>query len=138
MSSPNSSNKKRCCDWFCKIFRKKSVNSNIDSIVGVNQNQIITDTNNIDRENNNSGYSPDNCRWVKKEIQARNTRQIMITNKSGYRGVSWHKRYNKWVAKINVNKKRIHLGYFEDKIEASKAYDKYVIDNNLEYTRNFT
>ena len=92
----------------------------------------------IDRENNNSGYSPDNCRWVKKEIQARNTRQIMITNKSGYRGVSWHKRYNKWVAKINVDKKRIYLGYFEDKIEAAKAYDKYVIDNNLEHTRNFT
>ena len=92
----------------------------------------------IDRENNNLGYSPDNCRWTTKEIQARNTRQIMITKTSGYRGVGWHKRYNKWVAKISVNKKRIHLGYFSDKVEAAKAYDKYIIDNNLEHTRNFS
>lgn len=92
----------------------------------------------IDRINNDLGYSPDNCRWATKKVQSRNTRRIMITNKSGHRGVCWNKRYNKWVARISVNKKRIHLGYFEDKIEAAKAYDKYIIENNLEHTRNFT
>lgn len=91
----------------------------------------------IDRIDNDNGYFPNNCRWTTKKVQSRNTRQIMITNTSGYRGVCWNKRYNKWVAKISVNKKRIHLGNFGDKIEAAKAYDKYIEDNNLEHTKNF-
>jgi hypothetical protein len=32
----------------------------------------------IDRENNNKGYSPDNCRWVIKKINSRNTRQVKL------------------------------------------------------------
>ena len=33
----------------------------------------------IDRENNNLGYSPENCRWVTKKINNRNTRQVKLT-----------------------------------------------------------
>ena len=92
----------------------------------------------IDRKDNDLGYSPDNCRWATKSTQTQNTTKIRCNNKSGYRGVSWHKSSNKWTSKINIDNKRINLGYFTDKIEAAKAYDKYVIDNNLEHTRNST
>lgn len=44
-------------------------------------------------------------------------------NKSGFKGVSWHKSCNKWVAKIEINDKSIYLGLFDDKIEAAKAYN---------------
>lgn len=91
----------------------------------------------IDRIDNNKGYSKDNCRWVNQNIQSRNTRKIRANNKSGYRGVSWYKNYNKWVALIRVNNKCINLGYFTDKLEAAKAYDNYIICNNLEHTKNF-
>ena len=36
-------------------------------------------------------------------------------NSSGFTGVYWNKGKNKWQAIIEVNKKRIHLGYFNEK-----------------------
>ena len=91
----------------------------------------------IDRINNDGNYEPSNCRWVKRTIQSRNTRKLISTNTSGYRGVGWHKSSNAWRAQITINHKNIHLGNFKDVIDAAKAYDQYVIDNNLEHTKNF-
>ena len=91
----------------------------------------------IDRIDNNLNYSKDNCRWVPKTIQARNTRKIISTNTSGFRGVCWHKRNKKFTVTIGINSKNVHLGSFDDPIDAAKAYDKYIIDNNFEHTKNF-
>lgn len=48
-------------------------------------------------------------------------------NTSGFKGVSWDKEKKKWAAYINFQRKKIHLGYFEDKIDASKSYDNAAI-----------
>jgi hypothetical protein len=90
----------------------------------------------IDRIDNNKGYEPFNCRWVTMKVQQRNKRVIMSTNTSGYRGVSWHKAVNKWIAQIGVDGKSVYLGLYADSIDAAMAYDNYVIDNNLEHTIN--
>ena len=62
----------------------------------------------------------------------------MKTNTSGYRGVSWHKKIKKFGAQITINNKIKHLGYFETAVDAAKVYDKYILDNILEHTRNFS
>jgi len=43
-------------------------------------------------------------------------------NKSGYKGVSWHKKLKKWAAQIGVKRKNIKLGYFDSAEEAANAY----------------
>lgn len=40
---------------------------------------------------------------------------------SPYRGVYWDK--GKWRARITIDGKHLHLGYFTDEVEAAKAYD---------------
>lgn len=42
-------------------------------------------------------------------------------NKSGYRGVSWHKPLRKWVVKVSHNGRNIHVGYFSTAEEANVA-----------------
>jgi len=56
---------------------------------------------------------------------------------SKYIGVSWSKPSNKWASYINNNKKRIHLGFFNDEEEASEYYQKalYNFNNGLEITK---
>ncbi len=44
--------------------------------------------------------------------------------RSGYKGVCFASDKGRWRASIVCNKKRIHLGYFRDKRQAARAYDK--------------
>lgn len=48
-------------------------------------------------------------------------------NTSGYKGVTWYKRYNKWLAQTLVDGKRKNLGYFNNKLDAAKAYNEAAI-----------
>ena len=91
----------------------------------------------LDRINVDENYEMENCRWADRNTQAQNTRKIMSTNTSGYRGVSWKKGAGKWIVQIQINNKSKHLGYFTNSEEAARAYDQYIIDNNLSHTKNF-
>lgn len=41
-----------------------------------------------------------------------------------FKGVTWDKSKNKWMAQIMIHKKHFYLGRYKDEIEAAKAYDK--------------
>lgn len=45
-------------------------------------------------------------------------------NTSGFIGVVWHKRDERWQAQIRLAGKNIFLGYFSDPIAAARARDK--------------
>ena len=50
--------------------------------------------------------------------------KILLNNKSSqYTGVSWDKSRNKWAGQININKKHIFLGRYDDEYLASIAYE---------------
>jgi len=55
-----------------------------------------------------------------------NNRHVGLSknNTSGYKGVFWHKAMHKWCSKIGANNKEYTLGYFNNVIEAAKAYNK--------------
>jgi hypothetical protein len=64
----------------------------------------------------------ENLRPATKVENGRN-RGPIENSKSGYKGVSWRADRARWRVNIRVNDKQVHLGYFDDKVEAAKAYN---------------
>lgn len=56
-------------------------------------------------------------------------------NTSGYKGVFWHKRVNKFMAAICINYKLKHIGYFDTAEEAAIAYKKEAEKNHGDFFR---
>ncbi len=61
--------------------------------------------------------------------------KLSVNNKSGFRGVSWWTRDNKWVAQITVNGKVKRLGCYTDAKDAARAYDKAALHYRGEEAR---
>jgi len=95
------------------------------------------DTFSIERKDVYGDYSPDNCTWVTVAKQRQNIRSNKSNNTSGYKGVFWNKKNNNWRVKIGNNGKCYEIGSFKDKEEAVRAYDLYIIENNLYHSTNF-
>lgn len=55
--------------------------------------------------------------------QNQQNRRLASHSTSGYKGVCWHRGTRKWHTRITVNRKRIHLGYYEDLETAALVYD---------------
>ena len=45
-------------------------------------------------------------------------------NTSGFKGVGWHKARREWRARIKVEGRDIHLGWFGSALDAARAYDE--------------
>lgn len=55
---------------------------------------------------------------------SRNRRKVKTEGHySKYKGLTWYKSKNRWAAMIMANRKSKFLGYFDDEIEAARAYD---------------
>lgn len=73
-----------------------------------------------------------NLRLVTRSQNQMNNRHRK-NNSSEYRGVSFHKKSNKWQARICLNKTKIHLGLYDNEIDAADAYNKAAIELFKEY-----
>lgn len=68
---------------------------------------------------NNCRY---NLRYCLRGQNISNSRK-RAGSSSEFKGVCWHIRIKKWYAGIRHNGKLIFIGYFDDEVEAAKAYD---------------
>jgi hypothetical protein len=79
----------------------------------------------VDHINGNSlDNRKDNLRVCTRAENIRNSRKKRKKASSIYRGVSWRKVNKKWVARIQYNKKYIHLGYFDTEEDAANCYNE--------------
>jgi hypothetical protein len=75
----------------------------------------------LDRTDGRKGYFAKNCRWASPTTQSRNRREQC--------GVQWSKQMHKFKASIGMMGKAVHLGYFDDWLDAmcsrKSAENKY-------------
>ena len=95
----------------------KFPDDNIDHINGIRDDNRISNLRNVTQTQNNMN----SC--------------LKLNNAAGYKGVSFHKSKEKWRANIVVNKKQIHLGYFDTPYDAHLCYQEAAIKYFGEYAR---
>jgi len=78
----------------------------------------------LDRRDNDGGYAPENCRWTTHSVQMRNTERVLRA-----KGAKQHRKG--WRAEIGINGRRIWLGQYASKSEASRAYRQASKDARL-------
>lgn len=54
-------------------------------------------------------------------------------NTSGYKGVTWHPTKKRWIAAIQVDSIKRHIGNFHDPAEAARAYDAVAAEHFKEF-----
>ncbi len=69
-----------------------------------------------------------NLRWVSKSENSMN-RTKQQNASSTYKGVSFNKPANKWHARIKLDGKNKHLGYFASEKEAAVKYNEAAIEH---------
>jgi hypothetical protein len=73
-------------------------------------------------DGNKANNSPSNLRAVSAVQNGRNKIQALSHSDSKLLGVVWNARTRKWRAAMRVHGKLHHLGYFEDVVDAVRAY----------------
>lgn len=56
-------------------------------------------------------------------------------NKSGLKGVSWHKKNKQWQVFVGVNNKRIFGGYYKCRLLAGMKYDELAIKHHGRFAK---
>jgi len=94
------------CDGYAHAWRKSHLVLMHRLIMGAKPGEEVDHINGDKLDNRRA-----NLRIVSRTQNCMNT-GVFCNNKSGVKGVCWHKRVNRWEAYITINKKQTHLGVF--------------------------
>src|SRR5690606_29091416 len=74
---------------------------------------------------------------LRKATLAENNRNVrkQYGTTSRFKGVCWHLRMSKWVARIHYNGTAYYLGSFDDEREAARVYDDWARQLHGEFAR---
>lgn len=76
----------------------------------------------------------ENLRLCTQMENCRN-QSLKSCNKTGYKGVSWDKKYRKYSSFLTVNYKHIFGGYFDNKEDAARAYNKLALEHHGSFAK---
>lgn len=103
--------------WMHRLILNAPANKQVDHING----------NRLDNRKENLRLCSNRLNTANQGIKSNNT--------SGYKGVTWDKRKKKWMAQYTLDYKHYFIGYFDNLIEAAKAYDSKALEVWGEYAR---
>jgi len=85
-----------------------------------------------------------NC-FLKENSPVFGTKHVSSSSKffgvtlRNYKQIKKGKEYNYlyWMAQVRVDRKQYRIGYFKEELLAAKAYDSFILKNNLKNPLNF-
>ena len=85
----------------------------------------------LDRIDNDKGYSPTNCRWVTPKENSNN--RSKYKSKSGYTGVFYREEKQRYEVNVNINRKSKHIGVYKTLKDAVNSRKNFIIEYNKEH-----
>jgi hypothetical protein len=74
-----------------------------------------------------------NLRLTTRLGNSQNARKTILPTSSKYKGVSWHRKKQKWIVSVRANKKNYYLGYFTSEKDAAIAYNQKAKELHCEF-----
>ena len=86
---------------------------------------MINSTNQVDHINRNTFDNRKTNLRVATRKQNRWNSTASLSSTSSFKGVSWSSQFSNWHAQIGIDREVHHLGFFDDEIQAARAFDEF-------------
>ena len=104
----------------------------------IHMHRFLLNPSKNERVDHRNGDTLNNCRNNLRICTASENSGNMkahADSSSKYKGVTYNKRQNSWMAQLTVNRKRVHCSYHKDPIDAAEAYDRVALKHFGEFAR---